>query len=385
MSYIILGSCCIVVIIIILVVAKKNIGKITKTKNLINDDFEYMCDKSFIEENAIKQIISDVTIQLESLEEELALIKSKDLNYKNKLNLLKQDINNINIIINDETIALDKKANLKEELNSLTKNISLEMSKKTKIELCFEGLEEEYIFDKDKLLSALRLIIIKLNETNEQDTIEIFVRTKKTIMSNAIIEIKINNIVFGNTKEQMENICSLLNIKSISPEIIDCKVDPCFLVIRQNLLKIANSIYFENEKQCNMIIDMPVKKVRKKREKYKALIVDDNKPTAELNKEVLQTINVESDLIFSAKDCIETITKNYDNYDIIITDNQMPNMNGTELISELKKLPGFNLPVIIVTGDSNNNNIFIKRYGFDGYIQKPLSKEKIEDLIKKLL
>ncbi len=379
MWYIVFCSGCIIVIVIVLLLSKRQISKITKLKNLISADFEYMYKRNFVEENAIKQIINDAAIQLENLE------KTNSLDYKNTLNLLKQDFNNIDVIINDEVIAIEEKVNLKEELEKLIKNISSEISKKKDIELIFKDIEEQYICDKNKLLSALRLIILKLIENNRKDIIKISVSNKNSVRSNAIIEIRIHNVVFGDTKEQMENICSLLNIEDISPEIIDSKIDPCFMIIRQNLLRIANDIHFENNKQCDMIINLSVKRVKKKKKKYKALIVDDNKPTAKMNQEVLNTINVDSDMVFSAEECIEAISKNYDDYDIIITDNQMPNMNGTELISELKNMPGFNLPVIIVTGDSNNNNIFIKRYGFDGYVQKPLSKEKIEELIKKLL
>lgn len=382
MWYAIFCSCCIVVIVVIivlLILSKRKINKLTKLKDLIRSDFQYMCNRNYIEENAIKLIIDEINMQLESLE------KLNHFEHNDTFNLLKQDISNINVIVNDELTTVEKEANLKEELDTLIKNISIEIPNCKKIELLFKDLEEKYIYDKDKLSSALRLIILKLNENNEEDVIEISISNKSNIRSNAIIEIKINNIIFGDTKDQMKKIRTLLSIKDISPEIIDSKIDPCFLIIRQNLLRVASDIHFENDNQWNMLINIPVKRIRKQRKKYKALIVDDNKPTAEMNQEVLKTINVDSDIVFSAKECIDAILENYDDYDIVITDNQMPNMNGTELISELKNIPGFNLPVIIVTGDGNHNNIFIKQYGFDGYIQKPLSKEKIQELLKELL
>lgn len=379
MWYVVCCSCCIVVIVIILVLSRKKINKIKRLEKLVRSDFECVYNRNFVEENAIKEIIYDATVQLENLE------KITHPNSKNILSLLKQDINNINVIMNDKFMVIEEKVNLKEELELLVKNFSSKESQKEKIELTFKNLEEQYIYDNNKLLSALRLIILKLLENKKSGTIKIIVSNKNNIRSDSIIEIEINNITFGNTKEQMKNICTLLNIESVSPEIIDPQIDPCFLTIRQNLLKISNDIHFEGDKQKNMIINVPVKRVKKQKQKYKALIVDDHKPTAKMNQEVLKNINIDSDMVFSAAECIKTILHSYDEYDIVITDNQMPEMNGTELIKELKNIPGFSLPVIIVSGDDNNNNMFIKKYGFDGYIQKPLSQEKIDKIIKNLL
>lgn len=70
-------------------------------------------------------------------------------------------------------------------------------------------------------------------------------------------------------------------------------------------------------------------------------------------------------------------------FDLIISDIQMPGMDGLELVSRLKALPQTgNTPCIALTalamvGDRDR----ILAAGFDGYISKPLAADKLLDHI----
>ncbi len=66
-------------------------------------------------------------------------------------------------------------------------------------------------------------------------------------------------------------------------------------------------------------------------------------------------------------------------FDLVITDINMPNMDGIQLISELRRLPNFKFtPILCLTTESSDDK---KRQGKDagatGWIVKPFSPEKL--------
>ena len=79
-----------------------------------------------------------------------------------------------------------------------------------------------------------------------------------------------------------------------------------------------------------------------------------------------------------------------DKFDFVITDINMPNMNGFELLSQIKadeKLK--HLPVLMVTAEARKEDIVAAAQGgAAGYIVKPFTKATVEEkvgmIIKKL-
>jgi two-component system cell cycle response regulator DivK len=75
------------------------------------------------------------------------------------------------------------------------------------------------------------------------------------------------------------------------------------------------------------------------------------------------------------------------NPDLVILDIQLPEKNGIEICSELKKLEKFkDVPFIAVTsfamkGDKER----ILAAGFEQYISKPIKVQEFRELVKKLL
>ena len=75
------------------------------------------------------------------------------------------------------------------------------------------------------------------------------------------------------------------------------------------------------------------------------------------------------------------------NPDLVILDIQLPEMNGIEICSELKKIEKFkDVPFIAVTsfamkGDKER----ILSAGFDHYVSKPIKVQEFRELIKSLI
>lgn len=298
----------------------------------------------------------------------LKSVHSKILSYEETLREL---CNNIEVIMDEETICNDVNQNIRDSLNKLDKKkVIIDIAKDIPINL---------IYDETKLLSAVKLIIKKSIDNCIKDKIKLSVKMIEKKNCNIKLKISIENVKLSDQNIEVLD-------KIFKHHFIDEIKDPELLVIRSNLFCLHSKIdMVENKGIVCMIINLPVIKPKEERIIPRALIVDDSKHTAIMNQDVLKELGIDADVVFSAEECLEKIKDNMDDYDIIFTDNQMPNMCGSELFRELKELDNFNLPVVIVTGDQGEEYRFKTIYGFDDYIEKPLDKNKAKKVINKLL
>lgn len=115
----------------------------------------------------------------------------------------------------------------------------------------------------------------------------------------------------------------------------------------------------------------------------KALIVDDSKLNLKVAENVLKNFLVTTESVTSGLECLSCV--NSKKYDIIFMDIMMPNMNGVEVLKKLRE-ENINTPVIALTADAIEGQE--EKYmseGFDGYISKPINKEKLSYVLNKYL
>ena len=122
--------------------------------------------------------------------------------------------------------------------------------------------------------------------------------------------------------------------------------------------------------------------------KYKILIVDDSKTTRILQKNILSNHGYNVSLATNPDNALEKIK--HTKYDLVISDVQMPKMNGFEFISELRKNKNYETcPVIIVSAELKENFAEeIEKTKVCKYIQKNVFKQEtllsaVEELLSK--
>ncbi len=111
----------------------------------------------------------------------------------------------------------------------------------------------------------------------------------------------------------------------------------------------------------------------------KVLIVDDNRMNIKVARKALQDFSFDIDECYDGLQCLDKI-KLGNEYDLILMDIMMPNMDGETAFKELNKIPDFKIPVLAVTADVVDGAE--DRYsdmGFAGYIAKPFNKLQIQD------
>ena len=74
-------------------------------------------------------------------------------------------------------------------------------------------------------------------------------------------------------------------------------------------------------------------------------------------------------------------------FDFVISDVNMPNMNGFEMLENIKQSEKLkDIPVLMITAEASKDSVLrAAQIGADGYIVKPFSKATLEDKISKIL
>jgi two-component system chemotaxis response regulator CheY len=116
------------------------------------------------------------------------------------------------------------------------------------------------------------------------------------------------------------------------------------------------------------------------------LIVDDS---ATMTMSVKSTLQMNGFVVQTAGDGVQAMTKIKGGLkpDLIITDINMPNMGGLELIRNIKALPGYRfIPILTLTTESDSSKRDEgKRLGATGWLVKPVSGQDLVKVVKQVL
>ena len=117
------------------------------------------------------------------------------------------------------------------------------------------------------------------------------------------------------------------------------------------------------------------------------LVVDDMAINRSILSTMLSSHNVHSDQAESAAECIECCRKN--NYDLILLDHRMPDVDGVDTLVHLKELfrrNGVDIPVICHTAESAKENINLyKAAGFADVLFKPVDPDELTRILETYL
>ncbi len=121
-------------------------------------------------------------------------------------------------------------------------------------------------------------------------------------------------------------------------------------------------------------------------EDLKVLLVDDSQLSQNFLTRILNDIGI--DLITTASDGIQAIdilSQQY--FDLIITDLNMPEVDGLQLTQHIRTRPGqHSTPILMVTSEQNQNRLAaVEKAGVSAILDKPFEPSGIRQLIIQLL
>lgn len=359
---------------------KKLLEAIHKSKKTANDA---NLEKSMLVYNMmseVKQIATDVNrysnIILNSTNlEETKFFAREIIAANSRLYTMSNKIYNIDEIEVKKIKTINTKYNIKLVLKEIItiykkklqdKNINFRINIDNNIPNSLYG-------DSINLKEALNILMTKTYKDTEKGFIELSVSSiSKYDIARIIIKVEAsNNKIINNDLEQDKDISKA----------------------REILSAIGGSVITTNNTNGNTITIILDQKINKKElpledkyDKYlnnkKILVVDDNEASLKLIEKILTKYNIKVETVSLGKLALDKIRKK-EKYDLILVDEEMPYIDGEELMYKLNKIEGFNTKVILLT--KNNNVIYDDYYkdkGFSDYILKPIDKR---ELINKIL
>jgi len=121
---------------------------------------------------------------------------------------------------------------------------------------------------------------------------------------------------------------------------------------------------------------------------FNVLIVDDSSSIRAIVRKIIKVSGFNIGELLEAADGKEAIKVLTDEWvDLVLTDINMPNMNGLELISEMKKDEMLkSIPVVMVTTEGSEKRIQESmKLGASGYIKKPFLPEEIKRTLSAIM
>lgn len=118
------------------------------------------------------------------------------------------------------------------------------------------------------------------------------------------------------------------------------------------------------------------------------LIVDDSAAIRKILQRVLRQTEMPIGNIHEAGDGVEALAMlSANKVGLVLSDINMPNMDGLEFLSKLKAdAANKDVPVIMITTEGNQNKVMeAVNLGASGYVRKPFTTEQIKEKLTGLL
>jgi two-component system, chemotaxis family, chemotaxis protein CheY len=118
--------------------------------------------------------------------------------------------------------------------------------------------------------------------------------------------------------------------------------------------------------------------------KYDILVVDDSKAALFMFKKIITLSGVPLGSLLTAENGLQAIELlKFKDVDLILTDINMPEMDGFQLIEYLKKSENFkHIPILVITTEGRDKYVDrAKALGAVNYIKKPCQPEQVKQII----
>jgi len=120
---------------------------------------------------------------------------------------------------------------------------------------------------------------------------------------------------------------------------------------------------------------------------YRILIVEDSPTMLELLVGALEELDEPVEITGAASGFEALRALPRERFDLILTDINMPDINGLELVSFVKQSPRYRaIPLVIVSTEGSDRDLEKGvRLGADAYIKKPFAPESLREVVRDLL
>ena len=121
---------------------------------------------------------------------------------------------------------------------------------------------------------------------------------------------------------------------------------------------------------------------------YNILVVDDSKTVRRMIAKALEVAGIPLNQVHQAENGREALAVLEEEWiDLVLTDINMPEMDGMELVRAMSEDPTLQgIPVVVISTEGSQERIDeLKQRGIRGYLRKPFTPESIKDLVQSTL
>ncbi|RPI72296.1 MAG: response regulator [Desulfobacteraceae bacterium] len=161
-------------------------------------------------------------------------------------------------------------------------------------------------------------------------------------------------------------------------QIVESNDEEIIATFRQKLKMIANT-----RSQADALL---LEKLTVAKEGIKILVVDDSASMLLFYRNILAELNAAVTTAENGKQALDHLSGGQ-TFDLIITDINMPIMDGVALTREIRSDPySADIPIIMVTNESENSQATLaKKTGINGFVIKPFTPDSLIKKIKEFL
>jgi len=117
----------------------------------------------------------------------------------------------------------------------------------------------------------------------------------------------------------------------------------------------------------------------------KILLVDDESVIAEVGKMLLERLGYQVVASLSSVEALELFEKDFESYDLVVTDMTMPVITGKDLAGKLMGIRA-DIPIILCTGHSYQiDKETALKMGIKAFVMKPLNLHEFAQTVRKVL
>jgi len=117
----------------------------------------------------------------------------------------------------------------------------------------------------------------------------------------------------------------------------------------------------------------------------RVLFVDDEESLARLGKRMLESFGYQVTSMSKSLEALETFRTRPEMFDLVITDQTMPDMTGDELAKEILAIRP-DIPIILCTGHSSKvKGSNAEEFGVRALLMKPLARKDLVGVIRRVL
>ncbi|MCL2199632.1 MAG: ATP-binding protein [Defluviitaleaceae bacterium] len=151
-------------------------------------------------------------------------------------------------------------------------------------------------------------------------------------------------------------------------------VMPAYFISVMNILNGRGDDYTADERHTEQFIAPDAR----------ILLVDDIETNLRVGQGLLKLYGMSIDTCLSGRDAIESVMSN--NYDLVLMDHMMPEMDGVETVKLIRKIGGkyADLPIVALTANAivGAKEMFLSN-GFNDFLSKPIEISKLNNVLEK--